>query len=161
MRVESEGPMQELHPGDQTWYISEDGITLEQLPFIDPRTGAPSAKEDFKPAEGRLSYTRSPSEARAQNMPRTGHRARSQPAGQKVHEVFQMGTSMTRSRTSGSFCTSTSCPSRNWTWKRCRVTAWSWKTLHAVLAEAQTRADALDEIVRFGREATENRPKPL
>ena len=64
VRVESEGPMQELHPGDQTWYISEDGITLEQLPFIDPRTGAPSAKEDFKPAEGRLSYTRSPSEAR-------------------------------------------------------------------------------------------------
>ena len=39
VRVESEGPMQELHPGDQTWYISEDGITLEQLPFIDPRTG--------------------------------------------------------------------------------------------------------------------------
>ena len=29
----------------------------------------------------------------------------------------------TRSRTSGSFCTSTSCPSRNWTWKPCRVTA--------------------------------------
>ena len=56
--------MQELHPGDQTWYISEDGITLEKLPFLDPRTGAPSAKEDFKPAVGRLSYTRSPSEAR-------------------------------------------------------------------------------------------------
>ena len=80
VRVESEGPMQELHPGDQTWYISEDGITLEQLPFIDPRTGAPSAKEDFKPAEGRLSYTRSA----GQNLPRTGHRTRSQPAGQKV-----------------------------------------------------------------------------
>ena len=31
VRVESEGPMQELHPGDQTWYISEDGITLEKL----------------------------------------------------------------------------------------------------------------------------------
>ena len=69
VRVESEGPMQELHPGDQTWYISEDGITLEQLPFIDPRTGAPSAKEDFKPAEGRLSYTRSPSEARDRICP--------------------------------------------------------------------------------------------
>ena len=50
VRVESEGPMQELHPGDQTWYLSEDGCTLEQLPFIDPKTGAPSAKEDFKPA---------------------------------------------------------------------------------------------------------------
>ena len=46
VRVESEGPMQELHPGDQTWYISEDGITLEQLPFIDPRTGAPSARKN-------------------------------------------------------------------------------------------------------------------
>ena len=32
VRVESEGPMQELHPGDQTWYLSEDGCTLEQLP---------------------------------------------------------------------------------------------------------------------------------
>ena len=31
VRVESEGPMQELHPGDQTWYLSEDGCTLEQL----------------------------------------------------------------------------------------------------------------------------------
>ena len=51
VRVESEGPMQELHPGDQTWYLSEDGCTLEQLPFIDPKTGAPSAKEDFKPAK--------------------------------------------------------------------------------------------------------------
>ena len=50
--------MQELHPGDQTWYLSEDGCTLEQLPFIDPRTGAPSAKEDFKPAVGRLSLRR-------------------------------------------------------------------------------------------------------
>ena len=26
--------MQELHPGDQTWYISEDGNTLEKLPFL-------------------------------------------------------------------------------------------------------------------------------
>ena len=34
----------------------------------------------------------------------------------------------TRSPTSGSFCTSTSCPSRNWIWKRCRATGWSWKT---------------------------------
>ena len=64
VRVESEGPMQELHPGDQTWYISEDCCPLEQLPFIDPRTGAPSSKENFKPAVGRLSYTRSPGEAR-------------------------------------------------------------------------------------------------
>ena len=94
VRVESEGPMQELHPGDQTWYISEDGCTLEQLPFIDPRTGAPSAKEDFKPAVGRLSYTRSPSEARDRICRALGIGRASSPLGKKFNEVFQMGTSM-------------------------------------------------------------------
>ena len=94
VRVESEGPMQELHPGDQTWYISEDGITLEQLPFIDPRTGAPSAKEDFKPAEGRLSYTRSPSEARDRICRALGIGRAASLLGKKFNEVFQMGTSM-------------------------------------------------------------------
>ena len=84
VRVESEGPMQELHPGDQTWYISEDGCTLEQLPFIDPRTGAPSAKEDFKPATGRLSYTRSPSEARDRICRALGIGRASSPLGKKV-----------------------------------------------------------------------------
>ena len=94
VRVESEGPMQELHPGDQTWYLSEDGCTLEQLPFIDPKTGAPSAKEDFKPATGRLSYTRSPSEARDRICRALGIGRASSPLGKKFNEVFQMGTSM-------------------------------------------------------------------
>ncbi|MFR9068556.1 MAG: hypothetical protein ACLVJH_18560 [Faecalibacterium prausnitzii] len=35
------------------------------------------------------------------------------------------------------------------------------ENLHAVLAEAQTRADALDEIVRYGREATEKQTEAL
>ena len=72
----------------------EDGITLEQLPFIDPRTGAPSAKEDFKPAEGRLSYTRSPSEARDRICRALGIGRAASPLGKKFNEVFQMGTSM-------------------------------------------------------------------
>ena len=33
----------------------------------------------------------------------------------------------TRSPTSGSFCTSTSCPSRSWIWTLCRATGWNWK----------------------------------
>lgn len=40
-RVESESPHQELRPGDQTWYVSDRGCTLEQLPFLDKATGAP------------------------------------------------------------------------------------------------------------------------
>ena len=95
--------MQELHPGDQTWYLSEDGCTLEQLPFIDPKTGAPSAKEDFKPATGRLSYTRSPSEARDRICRALGIGRASSPLGKKFNEVFQMGTSMDEIPNSGSF----------------------------------------------------------
>ena len=127
VRVESEGPMQELHPGDQTWYLSEDGCTLEQLPFIDPKTGAPSAKEDFKPATGRLSYTRSPSEARDRICRALGIGRASSPLGKKFNEVFQMGTSMDEIPNFREFCTSTSCPSRSWIWTLCRATGWSWK----------------------------------
>ena len=90
VRVESEGPMQELHPGDQTWYISEDGITLEKLPFLDPHTGAPSAKEDFKPAVGRLSYTRSPSEARDRICRALGIGRASSPLGKSFPFVFSL-----------------------------------------------------------------------
>ena len=127
VRVESEGPMQELHPGDQTWYLSEDGCTLEQLPFIDPKTGAPSAKEDFKPATGRLSYTRSPSEARDRICRALGIGRASSPLGKKFNEVFQMGTSMDEIPNFREFCTSTSCPSRSWIWTLCRATGWNWK----------------------------------
>ena len=127
VRVESEGPMQELHPGDQTWYLSEDGCTLEQLPFIDPKTGAPSAKEDFKPATGRLSYTRSPSEARDRICRALGIGRASSPLGKKFNEVFQMGTSMDEIPNFREFLTSTSCPSRSWIWTRCRATGWNWK----------------------------------
>ena len=62
VRVESEGPMQELHPGDQTWYISEDGCTLEQLPFLYPQ----------------------PQRGPGPHLPGAGHWPRVQPAGQKV-----------------------------------------------------------------------------
>ena len=125
VRVESEGPMQELHPGDQTWYISENGCTLEQLPFIDPRTGAPSSKENFKPAVGRLSYTRSPGEARG-HLPGAGHRPRHNPLG-KVQQSLPDGYQSGRESASGSFCISTSCLSPSLIWKLCRATGWSWK----------------------------------
>ena len=77
-------------PRRPDWYISEDGITLEKLPFLDPRTGAPSAKEDFKPAVGRLSYTRSPSEAR-DRICRAWALAAPPAAGQKVQRSVPDG----------------------------------------------------------------------
>ena len=149
VRVESEGPMQELHPGDQTWYISEDGITLEQLPFIDPRTGAPSAKEDFKPAEGRLSYTRSPSEARDRICRALGIGRAASPLGKKFNEVFQMGTSMDEIPNFREFLYQYILPQPELDLEALQGDRLELENLHAVLAEAQTRADALDEIVRY------------
>ena len=155
VRVESEGPMQELHPGDQTWYISEDGITLEQLPFIDPRTGAPSAKEDFKPATGRLSYTRSPSEARDRICRALGIGRASSPLGKKFNEVFQMGTSMDEIPNFREFLYQYILPQPELDLEALQGDRLELENLHAVLTEAQTRADALEEIVKDGREATE------
>ena len=161
VRVESEGPMQELHPGDQTWYISEDGCTLEQLPFIDPRTGAPSAKEDFKPETGRLSYTRSPSEARDRICRALGIGRASSPLGKKFNEVFQMGTSMDEIPNFREFLYQYILPQPELDLDALQGDRLELENLHAVLAEAQTRADALNEIVGFGREAAEKQTQAL
>ena len=161
VRVESEGPMQELHPGDQTWYLSEDGITLEQLPFIDPRTGAPSAKEDFKPETGRLSYTRSPSEARDRICRALGIGRASSPLGKKFNEVFQMGTSMDEIPNFREFLYQYILPQPELDLDALQGDRLELENLHAVLAEAQTRANALEEIVNFGREAAEKQTQTL
>ena len=154
VRVESEGPMQELHPGDQTWYISEDGITLEKLPFIDPRTGAPSAKEDFKPTVGRLSYTRSPSEARDRICRALGIGRAASPLGKKFNEVFQMGTSMDEIPNFREFLYQYILPQPELDLDALQGDRVELENLHAVLAEAQTRVAALEQIVGYGREAS-------
>ena len=146
VRVESEGPMQELHPGDQTWYISEDGITLEQLPFIDPRTGAPSAKEDFKPAEGRLSYTRSPSEARDRICRALGIGRASSPLGKKFNEVFQMGTSMDEIPNFREFLYQYILPQPELDLEALQGDRLELENLHAVLAEAHG-----DDVAQVGQ----------
>ena len=153
VRVESEGPMQELHPGDQTWYISEDGITLEKLPFLDPRTGAPSAKEDFKPAAGRLSYTRSPSEARDRICRALGIGRAASPLGKKFNEVFQMGTSMDEIPNFREFLYQYILPQPELDLEALQGDRLELENLHAVLAEAQTRADALEEIDPANKDA--------
>ena len=161
VRVESEGPMQELHPGDQTWYLSEDGITLEKLPFIDPRTGAPSSREDFKPAVGRLSYTRSPSEARDRICRALGIGRAASPLGKKFNEVFQMGTSMDEIPNFREFLYQYILPQPELDLDALQEDRVELENLHAVLAEAQTRAAALEQIVEYGREASDRETDAL
>lgn len=155
VRVESEGPMQELHPGDQVWYVSENGCTLEQLPFIDPRTGAPSAREDFKPAAGRLSYTRSPSEARDKICRALGIGRAASPLGKKFNEVFQMGTSMDEIPNFREFLYQYILPQPELDLEALQSDRVELENLHAVLAEARARAEALENIVTLGRQAEE------
>ena len=161
VRVESEGPMQELHPGDQTWYLSEDGCTLEQLPFIDPRTGAPSSKENFKPAVGRLSYTRSPGEARDRICRALGIGRAASPLGKKFNEVFQMGTSMDEIPNFREFLYQYILPQPELDLEALQGDRVELENLHAVLAEAQTRAAALEQIVAYGREAAQKETEAL
>ena len=154
VRVESEGPMQELHPGDQTWYLSEEGCTLEMLPFLDPCTGAPSTKEAFKPSVGRLSYTRSPSEARDRICRALGIGRASSPLGKKFNEVFQMGTSMDEIPNFREFLYQYILPQPELDLDALQGDRVELENLHAILAEAQTRAAALEAIVEAGREAS-------
>ena len=119
--------MQELNPGDQTWYLSEDGCTLEQLPFIDPKTGAPSAKEASSPQRAVSPTPAAPAKRGTASAVRWASGAPPAHWAKSSTRCSRWAPAWTRSPTSGSFCTSTSCPSRSWIWTRCRATGWNWK----------------------------------
>ena len=67
----------------------------------------------------------------------------------------------TRSRISGSFCTSTSSRSRSWTWKPCRVTAWSWKTCTPFWRKPRPAPTRWTRSSVSAAKPPKNRPKPL
>ncbi len=152
VRVESESPYQELRPGDQTWYVSEPGCTLDMLPFLDER-GAPTAKEAFRPAKGRLAYTRSPSDARDKICRALGIGRASDPLGKRFFEVFQMGTSMDEIPNFREFLYQYILPQPEIDLEALQSDRIELESLHAVLAQTKERAAALEEIVTLGREA--------
>ena len=102
---------------------------------------------------GRLSYTRSPSEARDRICRALGIGQRVQPAGQKFNEVFQMGTSMDEIPNFREFLYQYILPQPELDLEALQGDRVELENLHAVLAEAQTRAAALEQIVAYGREA--------
>ena len=127
VRVESEGPMQELHPGDQTWYLSEDGCTLEQLPFIDRvpvppaprRTSSPPSADSPTPAAPAKPVTASAGRWASGGV---------QPLGKKFNEVFQMGTSMDEIPNFREFLYQYILPQPELDLEALQATGWSWKT---------------------------------
>ena len=111
--------------------------------------------------EGRLSYTRSPSEARDRICRALGIGRASSPLGKKFNEVFQMGTSMDEIPNFREFLYQYILPQPELDLEALQGDRLELENLHAVLAEAQTRADALEEIVDFGREAAEKQTQSL
>ena len=129
VRVESEGPMQELHPRRPDMVHLGGRHHAGTAALHRPAHRCAQRQGGLQARRGAAFLYPQPQRSAGQNMPRTGHRARSQPAGQKSStRCSRWAPAWTRSRISESFCTSIFCPSRSWTWKPCRVTAWSWKT---------------------------------
>ncbi len=128
VRVESEGPMQELHPGDQTWYLSEDGCTLEQLPFIDPAPVPPARRRTSSPPWAVSPTPAAPAKPGTASAVRWAW-ARLQPAGQKVQRSVPDGHQHGRDpQLPGVFVPVHPAPAGAGSGTLCRATGWSWKT---------------------------------
>ena len=78
-----------------------------------------------------------------------------------IRDRFQMGTSMDEIPNFREFLYQYILPQPELDLEALQGDRLELENLHAVLAEAQTRADALDEIVRYGREATEKQTEAL
>lgn len=110
---------------------------------------------------GRLSYTRSPSEARDRICRALGIGRASSPLGKKFNEVFQMGTSMDEIPNFREFLYQYILPQPELDLEALQGDRVELENLHAVLAEAQTRAAALEQIVAYGREAADKETDAL
>ena len=102
-----------------------------------------------------------PQRSAGPHLPCAGHRARLQPLGQKFNEVFQMGTSMDEIPNFREFFVPVHPAPAGAGSGRFAGRPAGTGNLHAVLAEAQTRADALEEIVDLAAKLPKSRPRPL
>ena len=76
----------------------------------------------------------------------------SSPLGKKFNEVFQMGTSMDEIPNFREFLYQYILPQPELDLEALQGDRVELENLHAVLAEAQTRAAALEQIVAYGRD---------
>lgn len=93
-RVESERPEQELRHVSQDWYITKLGVQLEDLPFIDSKTNAPTKRDHFKLPDQKLEQAANQTDARGRICRVLGIGKADSLLGKKFNEVFHMGTSL-------------------------------------------------------------------
>ena len=102
-----------------------------------------------------------PQRSAGPHLPCAGHRARLQPAGQKVQRGVPDGHQHGRDPQLPGVLYQYILPQPELDLDALQGDRLELENLHAVLAEAQTRADALEEIVDFGREAAEKQTQTL
>ena len=155
VRVESEGPEQELRHVRQTWYISPLGIRLEDLPFIDPMTNAPSSRDKFCIPSGKMPPIDRQGEAVNMICQRLGIGKSDSPLGKKFLSVFPMGTSLKNISDIRSFIYNYILPEPTMDLEALQKDERELESLQETLMQAQRRAQQLKEIVTLGEQALE------
>ena len=102
-----------------------------------------------------------PQRSAGPHLPCAGHRARLQPLGQKVQRGVPDGHQHGRDPQLPGVLYQYILPQPELDLDALQGDRLELENLHAVLAEAQTRANALEEIVDFGREAAEKQTQTL
>lgn len=155
VRVESESPEQEMRHVHQTWYISPNGIRLEDLPFIDEATNTPNSREKFSIATGRMQPIDRQSEAKNMICQRLGIGKSDSPLGKKFNSVFPMGTSLKEIKDFRTFIYEYILPQPDMDLDALQKDEMELENLQETLTLAQRRAEQLKEIVVLGEQAIE------
>lgn len=155
VRVESESPEQEMRHVRQTWYISPMGIRLEDLPFIDRSSNAPSGRDKFCISTGRMQPIDKQSEAKNMICQRLGIGKSDSPLGKKFSSVFPMGTSLDEINDFRTFIYEYILPQPIMDLDALQKDEQELENLQETLTQAQRRAQQLREIVALGDQAIE------
>lgn len=155
VRVESESPEQEMRHVRQTWYISPMGIRLEDLPFIDRSSNAPSSRDKFCISTGRMQPIDKQSEAKNMICQRLGIGKSDSPLGKKFSSVFPMGTSLDEINDFRTFIYEYILPQPIMDLDALQKDEQELENLQETLTQAQRRAQQLREIVALGDQAIE------
>ena len=126
VRVESEGPMQELHPGDRRGTSPRMASRWKSCPSSTRAPVPPAPRRTSSPPWAALLYPQ-PQRSAGPHLPCAGHWPRRQPLGKKFNEVFQMGTSMDEIPNFREFLYQYILPQPELDLDALQATGWSWK----------------------------------
>lgn len=155
VRVESESPEQEMRHVRQTWYISPMGVSLEDLPFLDQNSHAPSSRDKFCISTGRMQPIDRQSEAENMICQRLGIGKSDSPLGKKFSSVFPMGTSLDEIHDFRTFIYEYILPQPDIDLDALQKDEQELENLQETLSQSQHREQQLREIVTLGDQAIE------